>query len=106
MSGDVVAVLISAPDADTARRIGRTLVEERLAACVNVIPGVSSIYRWKGAVEEAAEVLLVVKTRAARADALAARVRTLHPYELPEVVVLPVRGGSRAYMQWVAAESR
>lgn len=106
MSGDVVAVLISAPDADTAQRIGRALVEERLAACVNVIPGVSSIYRWKGAVEEAAEVLLVVKTRAARADALAARVRTLHPYELPEVVVLPVRGGSRAYLQWVAAESR
>ena len=106
MKSEVVAVLVSAPDAETARRIGRTLVEERLAACVNVVPGVSSIYRWRGAVEEAAEVLLVVKTRAERADALAARVRTLHPYELPEVVVLPVRGGSRAYLQWVAAESR
>ena len=65
MSGEVVAVLISAPDAETARRIGRALVEERLAACVNVIPGMSSIYRWRGAVEEAAEVLLVAKTRAA-----------------------------------------
>jgi periplasmic divalent cation tolerance protein len=106
MKSELVAVLVSAPDAETARRIGRALVEERLAACVNVVPGVSSIYRWRGAVEEAAEVLLVVKTRAARADALAARVQALHPYELPEVVVLPVRGGSRAYLQWVAAESR
>jgi periplasmic divalent cation tolerance protein len=106
MKAEVVAVLVSAPDVETARRIGRALVEERLAACVNLVPGVSSIYRWRGAVEEAAEVLLVAKTRAARADALAARVRALHPYELPEVVVLPVRGGSRAYLQWVAAESR
>jgi len=106
MKSEVVAVLVSAPDAETARRIGRTLVEERLAACVNLVPGVSSIYRWRGAVEEASEVLMVVKTRAARADALAARVQALHPYELPEVVVLPVRGGSRAYLQWVAAESR
>jgi periplasmic divalent cation tolerance protein len=106
MKSEVVAVLVSAPDAETARRIGRTLVEERLAACVNVVPGVSSIYRWRGAVEEASEVLMLVKTRAARADALAARVQALHPYELPEVVVLPVRGGSRAYLQWVAAESR
>ena len=106
MNPELVAVLISAPDADTARRIGRALVEERLAACANVVPGVQSIYRWRGAVEEASEVLLVVKTRASRADALAARVRSLHPYELPEVVVLPVRGGSRAYLQWVAAESR
>jgi periplasmic divalent cation tolerance protein len=103
---DVVALLVTAPDAETGRRIARALVEERLAACVNVLPGVHSIYRWKGAVEEADEVMLVAKTRAERAAALAARVRALHPYELPEVVVLPVRGGSRAYLQWVAAESR
>jgi periplasmic divalent cation tolerance protein len=106
VSEEVVALLVSAPDAETGRRIARALVEERLAACVNVLPGVHSIYRWKGAVEEADEVLLVAKTRRTRAAALAARVRALHPYELPEVVALPVTDGSRAYLRWVVAESR
>jgi len=103
---DVVALLVTAPDEETGRRIARALVEERLAACVNVLPGVRSIYRWKGAVEEASEVMLVAKTRAERTGALAARVRALHPYELPEVVALPVTDGSRAYLRWVIAESR
>jgi periplasmic divalent cation tolerance protein len=103
---DVVAMLVTAPDEETGRRIARALVEERLAACVNVLPGVRSIYRWKGAVEEASEVMLVAKTRAERAGLLAARVRALHPYELPEVVALPVTDGSRAYLRWVIAESR
>ena len=106
MKDDVVALLVTAPDEETGRRIARALVEERLAACVNVLPGVRSIYRWKGAVEEASEVMLVAKTRAERAGALAARVRALHPYELPEVVALPVTDGSRAYLRWVIAESR
>ena len=106
MSEKVVALLITAPDEETGRRIARTLVEERFAACVNVVPGVTSIYRWRGAVEEASEVMLVAKTRAERAPALAARVRALHPYELPEVVALPVTDGSRAYLRWVVAESR
>lgn len=106
MSGEVVALLMTAPDEETGRRIARALVEERLAACVNVLPGVHSIYRWKGAVEESDEVMLVAKTRAERAPALAARVRALHPYELPEVVALPVTDGSRAYLRWVVAESR
>jgi periplasmic divalent cation tolerance protein len=103
---EVVAMLVTAPDEETGRRIARALVEERLAACVNVLPGVRSIYRWKGAVEEASEVMLVAKTRAERAGLLAARVRALHPYELPEVVALPVTDGSRAYLRWVIAESR
>jgi periplasmic divalent cation tolerance protein len=102
----VMAVLLTAPDDETARRIARALVEERLAACVNVLPGLRSIYRWQGQVEEADEVLLVAKTRAARVAALAARVRALHPYALPEVVALPVDDGSRAYLRWVVAESR
>ena len=106
MKEDVVALLVTAPDEETGRRIARALVEERLAACVNVLPGVHSIYRWKGAVEEASEVMLVAKTRAERAGLLAARVRALHPYELPEVVALPVTDGSRAYLRWVIAESR
>ncbi|HEX5064565.1 MAG TPA: divalent-cation tolerance protein CutA [Myxococcota bacterium] len=106
MTSDVVALLLTAPDEETGRRIARALVEERLAACVNVLPGVRSIYRWKGAVEEASEVMLVAKTRASRAAALAARVRALHPYELPEVLALPVTDGSQAYLRWVVAESR
>ena len=106
MKDDVVALLVTARDAECGRRIARALVEERLAACVNVLPGVHSFYRWKGSVEEADEVMLVAKTRAERAAALAARVRALHPYELPEVVALPVTDGSRAYLRWVVAESR
>lgn len=106
MNAQVVAVLITAPEEETARRIARALVEERLAACVNLLPGVRSIYRWQGAVEEATEVLLIAKTHAERVAALAARVRALHPYELPEVVTLPVTDGSEAYLRWVVAESR
>ena len=106
MKSEVVTLLLTAPDEETGRRIARALVEERLAACVNVLPGVRSIYRWKGAVEEASEVMLVAKTRASRAAALAARVRALHPYELPEVLALPVTDGSQAYLRWVVAESR
>ena len=102
---DVRVVLVTAPDAETAGRIARALVEERLAACANVVPGVRSIYRWQGRVEEADEVLLVVKTRADRGPALAARVRELHPYELPEVLELPAPGGSEAYLGWVREES-
>jgi periplasmic divalent cation tolerance protein len=106
VSAQVVVVLITAPEEETARRIARALVEERLAACVNLLPGVRSIYRWQGDVEEAAEVLLIAKTHAERVAALAARVQALHPYELPEVVTLPVTDGSEAYLRWVVAESR
>lgn len=102
---DVRVVLVTAPDTDTARALGRVLVEERLAACVNMVPGVRSIYHWKGAVEEDPEVLLVIKTGAQRCEALAARVKELHPYDLPEVLELPVAGGSTAYLDWVRAES-
>ena len=102
---DVRVVLVTAPDAATAGRLARALVEERLAACANVVPGVRSIYRWQGQVEEAEEVLLLVKTRADRGAALAARVRELHPYALPEVLELPALGGSEAYLGWVREES-
>jgi periplasmic divalent cation tolerance protein len=103
--GEVRVVLITAPDAETGAKIARALVDERLAACVNVLASVRSIYRWEGAVQEAAEVLLIAKTRADREDALARRVRALHPYELPEILALPAVGGSAAYLDWVRAES-
>jgi periplasmic divalent cation tolerance protein len=100
-ASDVRVALSTAPDADTAARIARALVDERLAACVNLVPGVRSIYRWQGALEDAAEVLLVIKTRAERLDALSTRLRALHPYELPELVALPAVGGLDAYLAWV-----
>ncbi len=102
---DARVVLMTAPDPEVAQRIARTLVEERLAACVNLVPGVRSIYRWQGAVEDDAEILLLAKTGRARCAALAARVQALHPYELPEIVVLPVEGGSQPYLDWILSES-
>jgi len=97
---NVVVVLCTAP-ADASERLARALVEERLCACVNVLPGVRSFFRWQGAVDEADEQLLVAKTTAAHAEALRDRLVALHPYDVPEVLVLPVAGGSPAYLQWV-----
>lgn len=102
----VLVCYCSCPDPLTADRIARALVDERLAACVNVIPGVHSVYRWQGAVERADEVLLLVKTTNERLDALCARVRSLHPDELPELVAVEVAGGSPAYLAWVAEQTR
>jgi periplasmic divalent cation tolerance protein len=99
---DFVVVLVTAGSAEEARRLGRALVEERLAACVNVVGPVRSIYRWQGAVEEADECLLVVKARAADVGALEARVRALHSYEVPELIALPLRAGSAPYLAWLA----
>ena len=106
-SGSGIRVcLISAPDAEAARRIARTLVEERLAACVNVVPGVTSIYRWEGELQEDAELLLVAKTSEALLPALAERLAVIHPYALPELVALTPSGGSERYLDWVRAETR
>ena len=101
---DAVVVYITAPSREEARALARALVEERLAACVNQVP-IESVYRWQGQVEEAAEVLLVMKTRRATLDALAARVRALHSYSVPEIIALPLVAGSPPYLQWVAEET-
>ena len=101
----VHVVLVTAPDPEAATQLARRLVDEGLAACVNLVPGVRSIYRWQGAVQEDSEVLLVLKTRAERCAALAARVKDLHPYDLPEVLELPATGGSEAWLAWVRMES-
>jgi periplasmic divalent cation tolerance protein len=99
---EFVVVLVTAGDADEAARIGRALVGERLAACANVVGPIRSIYRWQGAVEDASEHLLLLKARAGDVAALEARVRALHSYDVPEVLALPVRGGSAAYLAWLA----
>lgn len=103
-AGDATVVLVACPDEPTATSIARALVEEGLAACVNVSGEVRSIYRWRGSVEEAGERLLVIKARADRLEALAARIVALHPYEVPELLALPVARGLGPYLEWLRAE--
>lgn len=97
--------LCTCPDAETAARIARTLVEERLAACVNRLPGVASTYRWQGKIHEDAEVLLVIKTTRACFDALRLRLIGLHPCEVPELIALDIADGLPAYLDWLARET-
>src|SRR5436190_24275552 len=101
MPEEVLVVLVTFPDAETARRIVTTLVEERVAACGNLVPGIESIYRWQGAVETANEVLVVLKTEGSRYEALETRLKELHPYEVPECLALSVTKGSQPYLRWL-----
>lgn len=101
----VCVVLCTCPDEDTSKILSTGLVEARLAACVNILPRVRSVFRWKGSVEDAAEVLMVIKTQVAHTAALEAWLVENHPYDLPEVLVLPVTGGSRDYLRWVVEET-
>jgi len=98
--------LVTCRDRKQATAIARTLVREKLAACVNIVPGIASIYRWEGRVEEAREVLLVIKSRRALSKKLTARVRALHSYDVPEVVTLPIASGNPAYLRWVRESTR
>jgi periplasmic divalent cation tolerance protein len=103
---DAVVVLVTAPTAERAAEIARAVVEERLAACGNVVPGLRSIYRWEGKIQDEPEALLVLKTTRDRFEALRARLVALHPYQVPEVIALPVEAGSAPYLAWIAAETR
>lgn len=94
------------PESHTAERIATALVQERLAACVNIVPGLRSVYRWEGQVEAVDEVLLVVKTSVEAWPALQARLRALHPYELPELLAVEPTFGLPEYLHWVADETR
>ena len=98
--------LCTCPDPQTAGRIAAALVEERLAACVNVLPGLRSVYRWQGKVESAEETLLLIKTTQDRLERVSARIVELHPYELPEVIAVEAAGGLPAYLDWIAAQTR
>lgn len=100
--GEVLVCLCTCPDVDSARTLSRSLVEARLAACVQLLPGIESIYRWDGRVDTASEVLLVIKTTQPCFDRLQARLVALHPYEVPELVALPAVAGLPAYLHWVA----
>ena len=102
---DLRFVYITCKDQDQAVEIGKALVAERLAACANVLDGMRSFYWWEGEVQDDAECVLIAKTRADRMDALIARVKALHSYDVPCVVGLPIREGNPEYLQWVADEA-
>lgn len=100
---DKIVLLTTCESEDEARRIARALVEAQLAACVNIVPRIASFYRWKGAVEEATEYLLLVKTSLRLASEARAAIEQAHSYELPEAIALPVAAGSERYLEWLEA---
>ena len=99
---DIVSVFVTAPYKEMAIRLARRVVEERIAACGNVIPHVTSVYEWNEEIKEDEEVLLILKTSGSRVASLITRLAELHSYETPEILVLPVEGGSEAYLTWVS----
>lgn len=103
---DKIVVLSTCSTAEEAARIGRQLVEKRLAACVNVVPGARSIYRWKDEIEDAPESLLIIKSRRGLFDALRAEIEKLHSYEVPEVAAVAIVEGSPGYLTWLGKELR
>lgn len=98
---DIVTLLTTFADAETARQIGTQLIDSQLAACVNVFPGVESIYRWQGETQIEAEAIAMVKTTRSRIEELEAWLQTHHPYEVPEILILTPEAGSARYFQWV-----
>lgn len=99
---DVMVCLITAPEGEPASKIAKALVEERLAACVNIVPAIRSIYSWEGEICDDGEALLIVKTRRDLFERLDERLREVHPYDTPELLAVPVEKGAESYLSWVA----
>ncbi|MEX0959139.1 MAG: divalent-cation tolerance protein CutA [Burkholderiales bacterium] len=104
-SDEILVVLTSLPDRDSAQKLARLLVEQRLAACVNVLDGCTSVYRWQDAIETVREVPVMIKTRRERFPGLQDAILAAHPYDVPEIVALTVHDGLPAYLGWVLAET-
>jgi periplasmic divalent cation tolerance protein len=100
-----ILIYVTVPTLDLARRVGASVVASRLAACVNILPVMHSIYRWQGKIESADEVAMLIKTRASLADALMAHILTLHPYETPAMLTLPITGGHPPFLDWIMGET-
>lgn len=98
-------VLTNVPDLECAQLVARTLVEARLAACVNLLPAVHSIYRWQGQIEEVTEITLLIKTTSQQIDSLQKAIVKLHPYDVPEIIATPIVAGYAPYLQWIATET-
>jgi periplasmic divalent cation tolerance protein len=105
METECLVVFSTCPDAASAEKIARGLVERGLAACVNILPGLRSVYTWKGACESTEELLLLVKIQGAAYDAVEQALRALHPYELPEIVAVPIAAGLPDYLAWIKQHS-
>ena len=103
MTNETQIVLCTVPDEAAARQIASALVGERLAACVNIVPGITSVYRWKGGIETALEQLLIIKTTMAVYTPLQDRIHALHPYELPEIIAVSIDQGQPEYLAWITA---
>ncbi|MHB8405493.1 MAG: divalent-cation tolerance protein CutA [Gammaproteobacteria bacterium] len=106
MDKNQLVIFCTCPDRESADGIATALVEERLAACVNLLPGLTSIYRWQDSVRREPECLLLIKSTATRFEALRSRLRALHPYEVPEIIALPVSHGDQAYLQWLTENTQ
>ncbi len=102
MAGSALFVYVTCPDAGQASALGRALVDQKLAACVNIFPGMQTIYRWEGAIESGAEAVMIVKTVPAHFEAVAAFIRAHHPYECPCIVALPITTGDPNYLAWIS----
>src|SRR5438309_7670111 len=102
MPNESLLVLSTFPDAEAARRIARELVNEKFAACANILPAIESIYRWQAKLEQSAEVLVLFKTAAQRYPEFEAKLKELHPYDVPEIIATPITAGSQEYLRWVA----
>lgn len=101
-----ILILTNMPDIPTAQTLAQQLVADRLAACVNILPGVQSVYQWQGAVEQACETSLLIKTTQARYAELESAIRAAHPYQVPEIIAVPVVAGLPAYLDWIMMETR
>lgn len=99
-------VLTNVPDADTAHAIAHQIVEQSLAACVNILPGLHSVYRWQGAIDSASELMLMIKTTQTRYRKLEDTIKKMHPYEIPEIISIPITGGFSPYLQWIGQETQ
>jgi periplasmic divalent cation tolerance protein len=102
---DAIVVLTTLPSADAAAELARSVVGEKLAACANILPALRSIYRWQGKIQDDNEVLVLLKTHRRHYERLKARILQLHPYDVPEVIALPVEQGHQAYLDWIARET-
>ena len=105
MKDEPVLLYTTFPSVVEAEKAGRKLVEEKLAACVNVIPGMRSIYRWEGKVEQAEEAVMVIKSRASHAEKITGAIKAVHAYDNPAILVLPILGGSQPFIDWILAET-
>ncbi|MFO1434358.1 MAG: divalent-cation tolerance protein CutA [Candidatus Competibacteraceae bacterium] len=103
MDNSYLLIYCTCPEQALAERLAEALVEDRLAACINIVPGITSVYRWQGEVQHDSELLLLIKTRGECYPALEARIRELHSYEVPEIIAVPIQRGSGAYLAWIDA---